>query len=285
VRHTYGGLASSLLLLLGCLTSAPDRAQALTHIYFYVTTIASGDDQCIFIDGPWFRTSGPVRLTDNTNRQLVYTAEVNLFSPLGEWTISRAIDCDPSRRDQKLAFCVARLPDDDLNLLAVDHGVLRYDDPDLRPCGAASMGTEIVAAAHLGHDESAARAAAASPAAAGAGTPTQGKARLGSDHFRFEGRAGDTIELALERDGARGSTGELARLSLGGERGDALGKREGALPLELKATLPATGHYRIEVAEVAGGSGGEAFRGHYRLRVSSASGAPILLEPLRSVEP
>ena len=57
------------------------------------------------------------------------------------------------------------------------------------------------------------------------------------------------------------------------------------MPLELKATLPAAGHYQIEVAEVAGGSGGEPFRGHYRLRVSSASGAPILLEPLRSVEP
>jgi hypothetical protein len=131
--------------------------------------------------------------------------------------------------------------------------------------------------------------------AAGPGQPARGKPRpgsLGADHFRFEGQAGDTVELALERDGARGSTGELARLSLHQEGGSALGQREGAVPLEpgaapleLTATLPAAGAYLIEVADVAPGPGGEAFRGHYRLRVTSSSGTAVLLEPLRSVEP
>ena len=41
----------------------------------------------------------------------------------------------------------------------------------------------------------------------------------------------------------------------------------------------------IEVAEVADGPGGEAFRGYYQLGVDSASNAKILLEPLDSVEP
>jgi hypothetical protein len=57
------------------------------------------------------------------------------------------------------------------------------------------------------------------------------------------------------------------------------------VPLELTATLPAVGLYVIEVAQVAGEPGGEPFRGHYHLRVDSASGAEILLEPLESVEP
>ena len=57
------------------------------------------------------------------------------------------------------------------------------------------------------------------------------------------------------------------------------------MPLKLKATLPAAGSYVIEVAEVAGGPGGEAFRGYYQLGVDSASNAEILLEPLESVEP
>ena len=43
--------------------------------------------------------------------------------------------------------------------------------------------------------------------------------------------------------------------------------------------------YVIDVAEVAGGPGGEPFRGYYHLRVDSASNAEILLEPLDSVEP
>jgi hypothetical protein len=112
-----------------------------------------------------------------------------------------------------------------------------------------------------------------------------GPSALGGDRFRFEGKAGDTIEVVLDRDGARGSDGELARLRLRGERGAALGEREGAVPLKLKATLPAAGSYVIEVAEVADRPGGEAFRGYYPLGVDSASDAKILLEPLDSVEP
>ena len=144
---------------------------------------------------------------------------------------------------------------------------------------AAGGGVFVVAASQLGYEPT-----------PGAGP---GQARRGSDQFRFEGQAGDTVELALERDGALGSTGELARLGLRREGGAVLGRREGAVPSEpgaaglaLTATLPAAGGYVIEVAEVASGpGGGEPFRGHYRLWVSSTSGAPILLEPFRSVEP
>ena len=112
-----------------------------------------------------------------------------------------------------------------------------------------------------------------------------GAASHGGDSFRFEGKAGDTIELVLDHDGAQGSAGKLARLQLHAERGAELGEREGAVPLRLKVTLPAAGGYVIHVAEVADGPGGEAFRGYYQLGVDSASNAKILLEPLESVEP
>jgi hypothetical protein len=219
-----------------------------------------------------------VRIAPRSLDRVVYTAEENLFSAYGEWRVSRAIDCDPFRRIEIERFCV-RERDPVVRLGLVD-GTLRID-PTLR-CSTVAA----VAAAHLGHEpapSAAPGAAGAAATAAGPRPPARDQARLGgSDHYRFEGQAGDTVELTLERDGGRGSAGELARLSLREENGGGLDRLEGAVPLELEVTLPASGHYVIEVAD---GSGGEAFRGHYHLRVTSTSDEAVLLEPLDSVEP
>jgi hypothetical protein len=65
--------------------------------------------------------------------------------------------------------------------------------------------------------------------------------RLDHDALLFDGQAGETITVMLERDGAGGSTGEIAELILGEERGPELDADTGALPLELTVTLPAAG--------------------------------------------
>jgi hypothetical protein len=107
--------------------------------------------------------------------------------------------------------------------------------------------------------------------------------QLDRDGFRFDGKAGEQVTVRLERDGARGSTGEIAQLSLRHEDGGTLDQRKGALPLELTVTLPHTGSYVSEATEVTDDA---AFRGHYRLTVkSSNSKAALKLEPLRSTEP
>ena len=115
------------------------------------------------------------------------------------------------------------------------------DSFSLPKCGgyvAGSNGYQAAASAYLG-DESARPAASAARATAMAAAG--GAAPHGGDSFRFEGKAGDTIELVLDHDGAQGSAGKLARLQLHAERGADLGEREGAVPLRLKATLPAAG--------------------------------------------
>jgi len=107
--------------------------------------------------------------------------------------------------------------------------------------------------------------------------------RLDRDRFRFDGKAGEQVTVRIERDGARGSTGNIARLSLRREHGGTLDQRKGELPLELTVTLPRTGSYVSEATEVAHGA---AFRGYYRLNVNSSNSKTARkLEPLRSTEP
>ena len=276
-----------VLLLLGGLSVAlaGGQAHALSEIPFYVTN-DTNNQICVAADGPWFRTSGQRLIGPQVTGVNFYSAEINIFSPYGLWTIDEFAP-NPSGVCERPLCCVsANAYHCDVNerwssaiSLSVDRfGAFRVAGADCVPVAAAATAaattagaSTVAAAGFLGHNEQ-------EPGAA-AGTPR------GSDHFRFEGRAGDTVELVLDRDGARGSMGKVAQLSLRGGGGGVLGKRRGAVPLQLKATLPAAGRYRVEVAEVDGGSGGEPFRGHYRLRVTSGSGTAILLEPLRSVEP
>ena len=154
----------------------------------------------------------------------------------------------------------------------------------LPKCGgyvAGSDGYQAAASAYLG-GESARPAASAARATA---TAAAGRAAPhGGDSFRFEGKAGDTIELVLDRDGAQGSAGKLARIPctrawcrLGGARGRRAAQAQGHLAGGGRLCGPRGGG--------RGGPGGEPFRGYYQLRVDSASNAEILLEPLESVEP
>ena len=95
--------------------------------------------------------------------------------------------------------------------------------------------------------------------------------------------AGDTVTVRLEREGARGSSGKIAKLSLDAVGGGTLGTKEGAVPLEFKVSLPSTGHFALAATEAAGRGG--LVPGHYRLSVTSARGAQPLLKPAESTEP
>ena len=95
--------------------------------------------------------------------------------------------------------------------------------------------------------------------------------------------AGDTITVRLERDGARGSSGKIAKLTLGSVGGGTLRAKEGALPLEFKVSLPSTGNFALEATEVQDAANG--FRGYFRLSVTSARGAQPLLKPAEATEP
>ncbi len=283
MKHAARGLAA--LSLLGGLGLAPKPAQALSEIQFYVTPRDSFK-ACILIAGPWFRRSDWVNLgnvvSGDDKPVLVYSAEINDFSPLGFWRISTRPQCNNGEPAQHEDFCVWTTAP--VRFTVVAH-VIQTGEGFPR-CGyrAGSDGYQALGAAYLGDEEGPTQLAAPAAQAATAATAPR-PSPLGSDRFRFEGRVGDTIELVLDHDGARGSDGELARLSLRQVNGAALGQREGAVPLELTAKLPAAGRYVIEVAKVAGGPGREPFRGHYHLRFDSASNAEILLEPLDSVEP
>jgi hypothetical protein len=57
-----------------------------------------------------------------------------------------------------------------------------------------------------------------------------------------------------------------------------------ALPNEINATLPATGEYRIIVAEQTKWAPGLRFRGDYCLTLGSSVGASQTLEPTGWVE-
>jgi len=97
--------------------------------------------------------------------------------------------------------------------------------------------------------------------------------------YRFAGTAGETIKVTFTRDGARGSEGDFAELSLGRENGAILKKIVGAVPITLGATLPGAGNYRIEIASPSN-SRLAPFKGYYQLDVTSTSGQPVVLEPI-----
>ena len=239
---------------------------------------------CIILDGPFLRTSYPVQIGGSVSNLLVYSAEINMFSPYGVWRIERSTPATPQPH-RGLPHLLRQNERVQLNITfgCCGHAsAFTVSPPNACASGPGdipSIVRDVCGGGHLGHEPAPSVPAAAATAAG------RGAGGLGSDHFRFEGEAGDTIELTLERDGARGSAGELARLSLREENGGSLEQLEDALPLELEATLPASGHYVVEVAEVAPGPDGEAFRGHYRLRATTSADGVVLLEPLDSVEP
>jgi hypothetical protein len=276
--HVVGGTLSMLvkavhrprllLMFLSGLILVPAQAMA-ADIPFRVTTPI---DVCLLCKGPWHRHSSfcGQNISGGTERFNFYTAHVNIFSPFGSWECEAdrgTCDSDPfgscigSPPESERFFCVNDTPNRQVNLIIERDLTIRQDFP-ITPC------SYVGAVAFLGDASSA--------------------GRRDRDSFRFDGEAGETITVRLDRDGAGGSSGESAELILREDRGKTLDERSGALPLELTITLPEAGTYEVEALEVER-SAGEPFQGHFFLSVESDAGEnrgeSLLLEPTGHTEP
>ncbi|QGM45530.1 hypothetical protein [Methylocystis heyeri] len=124
-----------------------------------------------------------------------------------------------------------------------------------------------------------ASAAAAAPLHLNAVRSSQTSPLLKShDIWQFAGVANETVAVTLERDGAKGSQGDSARLDI--RRGGSLiGSVAGSLPLTLSGKLPQTGDYQIEI--ISHQEGGKApFKGFYNLSVAPSSDRTVAIELL-----
>jgi hypothetical protein len=99
--------------------------------------------------------------------------------------------------------------------------------------------------------------------------------QYGQGAYRFAGKAGETVTVKLDRDGARGSEGEIAQLTIGQEGGASLKSSVGAVPITFIAKLPKTGNYDVTVANPPAATG-TSLRGY----VTATSGDTVLLEPI-----
>jgi hypothetical protein len=234
------------------------------EIPFFLTNNAS-TEMCIDCTGPWLRDSALGPVPKGAQHFHFYSAEINIFPPFGQWTCfiqqplnGSCVFTGAPVNFSQVELCADNRPaitTDGVELVGTDSQLISVNN-EPPPCDSAD------AAAFLGDTQ---------------------VGHLDRDGFRFDGKAGEQVTVRIERDGARGNTGKIARLSVRQEHGGMLDQRKGALPLELTVTLPRTGRYVSDATEVADHA---AFRGYYRLKViSSNSKMALELEPLRSTEP
>jgi hypothetical protein len=183
---------------------------------------------CVYCDGPWLILGFSTVLANNYI-QLFYTAETNIFSPFGPWgcgvketTQAPFSDCDwvGTLPAQKTAFCVSDVPGVTVNLTVNPDGSLTSDKPP-QPCNDSAVFSFL-------------------------GDSPAGQQYEGI--YRFAGKANEMVTVTLDRDGARGSEGEIAQLTLRHDQGASLQTRVGAVPITFSATLPKNGNYEVTVA-------------------------------------
>jgi hypothetical protein len=233
-------------------------------IPFFVTN-NSNTTELIACDGPWERCGGFVHLKPGQQRFNFYSAEKNIFSPFGPWTcaVGPDLSCPLDNQNNKISsiinFCLEAIPGNP------DLGVEITVNPNSsmsvnfnRNCSSISV------TAHLGDDSK--------PSA-----PDR-------DAFSFQGTQGDEVTLRLEEDTSAGYIGEQATLILRDVISEASLNEviTGAVPFEIKTTLPATGEYMILVQQHNIPLDAR-FRGNYNLSLST-SGSVELLVPADNVE-
>ncbi len=218
--------------------------------------------------GPFFRNSGTIRIAafsaPSPPRVHFYSAQINAFSPFGLWNCS--VGLGPGFPNSFSSGCIeAKSPPYEFNVTA------RNTPPNPTIVlhvgqNSCSRAATVLAAAYLGN----------------ARMPGQ----TSQSAFLVNGTAGDAVTVTLDRDGSKGSTGEIAQLRVVATGGAMLAQQQGALPLALQATLPSSGTFEIdavETPEAAAGSGGP-FHGYFTLEVSSSE-SPVELGPLPPTQP
>lgn len=253
--------AKAALAALGAIVAVqlPLAASAADEFPFQLTW-SGGSGLYIQCVGPWYRTSGCVRIGPAAlDHQEFYRAEDTLFSAIGRW------GCTIHGNDQCLAgkasavFCGpgGNGKSSTVELAYDGGGTLTVNQS--RTCGAT------LASSTLGQNGEA------------DDTPAQDV-----DTYSFEGKPGEKVEIVLDRDGSSGSAGDTATLRVRAANGASLGQRTGTVPLSLDVTLRGT----IEVAVSIQPGNGEPLRGSYVLEIISKSGdiGERKLRPTNNVE-
>jgi hypothetical protein len=273
------GWQSIVVSMLVAASLAP-RTVAGAEIPFFIRLVNATECVCVECQGPWLRSGAGGPYAAHTPALIhFYSAEINIFSPFGEWLCSvtapdngcqggcshilapRSSAAIPQDQpEQVVHFCVASGIEDVLIEVAgttatAESGCCNLPPP---PCASA-----VTTRAFLGDSPEASR---------------------DRDTFQFAGDAGETVNVTLGPDNHSGHHGALARMAVVGE-GGVMGKVSGPVPLALTARLPRAGTYRVVVQESKDSKAGQAFRGTYVVEMTPSSAAPTMLEPLRSVEP
>ncbi len=96
---------------------------------------------------------------------------------------------------------------------------------------------------------------------------------LDQDIFEFQGKAGDSIAITLEKDASGTSSGDRASLILKQKGKLSLLRLDRSdLPNQVSATLPKAGAYQVIVGEQPKILRGQPFRGDYCLTLDAPSG-------------
>ncbi len=245
-------------------TAAPVTAD---EIPFFGTNefVGIGNETCILCAGPWARKSAPcgTPLPEGTKEKNFYSAEINIFSPFGQWNCELRACGECSPFIDQLSFCLDAEPDrlPTVELFSTPDRGLNVKDFGPPPCFSAAAAGFLGDASSPGPDR---------------------------DVFSFDGQAGEKITVTLDPNGASGGSGKTARLVLRDGSGRRVAGDAGALPLKLAVTLPAAGSYAVEAVE-AGSDSSKRFRGNFLVTVRSgagkARGESLLLGATDQTEP
>ena len=222
-------LVSVLGLSLLVLFVIPVKTAYADEIPFRVKTDLK-DLLFISCKGPFGRNSGCVHVDAPSDFTVFYAAEINFFSPYGEWRCDvYALPICFGVAGRKV-FTIHRhpVPEKQVDLTIVNCDGC-FEDKYAIEVATDQTCCPVSTSAFLGD------------------RPQQFKPD--KDTFRFQGTEGDEITLSLEEDGSVGHIGEQANFKLRGPVGSAsLDEfRTGELPLEIAATIPESGEYEIVV--------------------------------------
>ena len=244
-RSTMGAVIGTAMAVALLATSARAGAESYPFSIFVV-----GPDKVgISCKGPASRASGCREIPAGSKRTVFYTAESGIISAIGDWSCVLTTGCSGGRQIDSVDFCGpgAGSAPKAVELTARSNAAVKMYSNQASSC----FGTPIVARSILGQTGEA------------DSTPAQD-----TDTYRFAGKAGEKVEVSLDRDGSTGSLGAVATLRLRAQGGAVLVEETGPVPLRLKATLPGA----VEVLVLRDGKAGNPLRGGYALELKPLSG-------------
>ncbi len=224
--------------------------------------------------GPWSRKSKPVTVKANSKHKDFYAAEVTIFSPFGDWYCQGTPEGSNSSSD--IEFCLKK----ESPQPALNFGMAYYDE----------IGDSVFLEGQGVFSETCDKTTAATSVTSTLGD-NPSPFWYDTDSYRMQGSAGDLLKISIEGESAGGYQGDRITLKLIHEKGSFKQHLKGQVPLEMEATLPQDGVYRIILKphgksgknQLIGSGQSGPFRGGYVINVTT-SGDSIELIPHSDVE-